>query len=174
MPLDPLPRAARAANALTLAGALPFVALALLIPFGPPLARQAGQFALGEQIAWWAGVALVLYAAAILSFLGGIRFGAATVEALRPGARRDIVLSVVPSLAAWGLAIVGMLGQCSGFTAITAVALALLALCFLAQWLWDRASVRADRLPDWFGPMRTRVTAIVAPTLVAAAILIVL
>ena len=167
-----LPRAARAANALTLAGALPFVALTVLLPLGAPLAKALDLPALGQQITFWVGILLVLYAAVILSFLGGIRFGVAVAVPLRPGARRDIIVSVLPSLAGWVLATVGALGLFSGFAAITAGALALLVACFLLQWAWDRRAATAGTVPEWFGRMRSRVTAIVAPTLAVAALVI--
>ena len=173
MPTD-LPRAARFANALTLFGAVPFVGLTLLIPFGAPLAEALGLFPLALQIGWWASVMLVLYAAVILSFLGGIRFGVAVAEPLRPGARGDVAWSVIPSLAGWVLAITGMLGQFSGFTVITAAALALFVACFLLQWVWDRRSVRSERVPLWFGRLRSRITLVVAPTLAAASLLLAL
>ena len=171
---DRPPRAARLARLLTLSGALPFVGLALLVPFGPPLAERLGLPALAQQIDWWAATLLVLYAAGILSFLGGIRFGAVVAEPLAPGARGAVALSVVPSLVGWVLAAVGMGGQFSGFTIVTAGALALFALGFLAQWGWDRQTVRAGRLPPWFGAMRSRITLIVVPTLLAAAVLVAL
>lgn len=169
-----LPRTARAANALTLAGALPFLALTALLPFGKPLADALELPALGQQIEFWAGIMLVLYAAVILSFLGGIRFGVAVAEPLRPGARRDVIVSVLPSLAAWGLAIVGGLGLFSGLTVVTGGALALFAACFLLQWAWDRRAASAGTVPEWFGRMRSRITAIVAPTLAVAAVLVTL
>ena len=59
-------------------------------------------------------------------------------------------------------------GLFTGFDIVATIALVALAACFLAQWLWDR---RAAGAPAWFGPMRTRVTMIVVPTLLVAALL---
>jgi hypothetical protein len=69
------------------AGVLPFAALALVVLFAdgawPELARRA----------------FLAYGAVILSFLGGIRWGAAArTSPARPG---EFVLAVVPSLWAW-------------------------------------------------------------------------
>ena len=165
---------ARTANALTLFGAVPFVGLAALALFGDAAARAFGLPALALQLGWWATLSLALYAAAILSFLGGIRFGLAVGSAADGGhgprrARRDLAISVLPSLAAWVLSIVACLGLFSGFTFVTGIALALAAACVLAQWAWDRRAARHGLAPAWFGPMRSRITAIVVPVLLVGA-----
>ena len=163
-PPPPAPNMAPVANALTLAGALPFIALTAMIPLARPLGEWLGNYALAVQLGWVCGLALVVYAGVILSFLGGIRFGFAVLQ----GRPLPLALSVLPSLAGALLALVGWVGLFTGFETVAAIALAALALCFLAQWLWDRGAAGA---PSWFGPMRTRVTLIVVPTLLVAALL---
>lgn len=69
---------------LGFAGAIPFAAMTGWIAFGAP-----------EQLER----AFVYYSAMILSFLGGIRWGAAATQSINQ--RRDYALSVIPSLAAW-------------------------------------------------------------------------
>ena len=75
------------------AGLIPFVVLALSAPFLPAAHRAGALFALGA------------YGAVILSFLGGVRWGVAIAAAPtdRDGTTLAgaLVLSVVPSLAAW-------------------------------------------------------------------------
>ena len=169
----PLANVRSAAWGLTLSGIIPFVGLALLAAFGRHVADWIGQPALGLQLGWWAALALALYAAVILSFLGGIRFGMGVAASADGGygpawARRDLAISVLPSLAGWALAIAATLGLFSGFTIIAAGALAGLAFCIVLQWLWDRAAAGGPA-PHWFGPLRTGVTLIVVPALLLGA-----
>lgn len=65
-------------------GAIPFLAMALNVFAGGPLAAD---FALKV---------FLFYSAAILSFLGGIRWG--SVTRLEEGLGRELVISVIPSL----------------------------------------------------------------------------
>ena len=148
---------ARAANALTLAGAIPFVALMLL--------TLGDGYSLRVDIST---VFLMLYASAILSFLGGIRFGMEVREP-GPGAAANLAWSVVPSLLAWGLTGLTYLAVIGGNAGFVGWGFALFALCFVLQYLWDAASVRAGEAPKWYRPMRARITLVVVPTLVIAA-----
>jgi hypothetical protein len=83
------PPAARTAWLLGLAGLIPFAAASATRAAGPP------------ELAGPALLALLAYAAVILSFLGGVRWGA-ELSAERPSPA-VIALSVLPSLAAWTL-----------------------------------------------------------------------
>lgn len=149
---------ARAANALTLSGAIPFVVLTLLT-IGEPFVEPRVDVAT---------VLLLLYAAIILSFLGGIRFG---MEVRDPGAGAvaNLVWSVVPSLAGWVVLIVTYLGVVYQNMVVVGWAFALFAVLFTLQYAWDAASARAGEAPGWFRPMRRRITLIVVPTLLVAA-----
>ena len=112
-----------------------------LIPFlAPPLVGLAA-----PQFADVAGALLAIYAALILSFLGGARWGLA-VTASRPDPL-TISLAMLPTLA--GLALLaaprGHLGlQLGGLV----IALGL-------QWLWD---IRSKGLPAWYPRLRTLLT----------------
>ncbi len=77
-----------AAKYLGYGGVIPFAALALNQFAGGPLSS-----ALSEQ-------AFLYYSAAILSFLGGIRWG--SVTRLEQGLGRELLISVIPSL--WAVA----------------------------------------------------------------------
>lgn len=136
-----------AAAALGGAGAVPFAALALFsFPIWPPYHLTAA-------------LALQLYAAIILSFLGGVRWGAAMArngEALR---WPTLTPSVLPPLAAWG----GVLAP--NFAA----SLALLAAGYLGLLAYDVASARSGELPAWYAKLRTPLTVVALASLAAAA-----
>lgn len=98
----------RVALILGLAGLIPFVASALL-----SLSNDTSEFGLR---------ALTAYAAVILSFLGGVRWGVLLVESDRFDRFGPAIISVLPSLLAWlslllnavpmlGLLLVGLLAQ---------------------------------------------------------------
>lgn len=117
---------------LGLAGVVPFLALAGVFAFaeGP----EAGP----------ALLALVYFAAGVLGFLGGTRWG---FEAARPGPRPlNLLLSVLPMLAGWVLLL--------PLVSDTRVQLGGFIGAFLLQWLWD---LRSD-LPAWHVRLRTAAT----------------
>ncbi|NBC21650.1 MAG: DUF3429 family protein [Alphaproteobacteria bacterium] len=122
---------------LALAGLLPFFAGAFAIHgFAGDVARQAS-----------AKLVLILYAAVILSFLGGVRWGVEMT--VRPGSPRPLPLSlsVIGALAGWALAWQGALGGLHPWQFLV------LAGLFAAHWLWDlRASTD---LPAWYDGLRT-------------------
>lgn len=144
----------RLAWLLAALGVLPFVAatVALLSP--------------ATHIRIPAIAGMVTYAAVILSFLGGIEWGVALNDpyAGAPRAEKDrlrataLVLSVIPSLAGWGVLWLPspqwQLGS----------ALAL----FVAVWVGDLMLARRGLLPSWFVDLRTAITAAVVATLGAA------
>lgn len=129
-------------------GLIPFVApvLAALLgwspwPFGPS----------------WSIVQLS-YGAVILSFLGALHWGVAmTSQRLDDATQRFAYLwSVIPSLFAWvALLLAGSLGSL------------LLSLVFVLQWIMDRRLQAVAQLPDWFIPLRTRLTVGAVASLVA-------
>lgn len=100
---------------------------------------------------------LTLYAALILSFLGGARWGL-TVAASRPDPL-TVSLAMLPTLVALALLVLLTPTQaCLG-----------LAAALLLHWLWDIAS---SGLPAWYPRLRTILTAgAVAGLLAGAAIL---
>ncbi|MEO0466802.1 MAG: DUF3429 domain-containing protein [Pseudomonadota bacterium] len=137
--------------AITMAGLMPFFAAALAIwVFAGDPARQAG-----------AELALLAYAAVILSFLGGARWGveidSASFEPPRWGA---LSLSVLGSLVGWVVILIAVLGGLFPWLFLfMAAALAL-------QWLWDMLSRRA--LPAWYEGLRALATAGAVSSLVFA------
>lgn len=122
--------------ALTLAGLLPFVAAATAVGL------------LREDIAGRAAAELILlaYAAVILSFLGGVRWG---IEIARSAPPRWAVLglSVLGALAGWAMVLHAVLRGQSPW--LLAVAAGLLAL----HWAWDVFAAR--EAPAWYGGLRT-------------------
>ncbi len=145
-----------AAAALGLAGALPFVAGAALTwmserpwPLDAPVPI------------------LIAYGAVILSFLGGTIWGltsaAAAGDPLAVESGRLFIVSVVPSLVAWGALLLAPLP-----------ALVLLAMAFAAQLFVDRWVDRLGLVPPWWLRLRVLLSAIVIASLFAAAIAVAL
>jgi len=145
---DQLFRQRRLPLVLALLGFVPFAVLtgALFVP-DATLAQTAGL------------LVLKVYAAIILSFLGGIRWGIAVKAMDEDPDMSTFVLSVMPSLWAWAAFFVP--GP-SGFV--------MFAIGFAAMGLWDRALVARGGAPDWFGLLRIVLTWLVTPTMLVAAI----
>lgn len=146
----------RPAALLGIGGLLPFVAL------------SAGLWLLGRDLAGLAADALVAYAAVILSFMGGVHWGVATIYSAppaataptgAPGARssRLFLASVLPALAAWPAALLE-----------PPLAFAAFAASFLALLAFDISVVRTGLLPGWYGKLRILLTSIVVVCLVVA------
>lgn len=127
---------------LALAGLIPFAGCAIMVVVDAP------------AVVDWTG-ALMAYAAVILSFLGGARWG---VELARekpdPG---RLILSNVPALGAW-LALVMVDVPAS-------VRLGLLAAALALVWIWDRGSAE-----PWYRPLRTTATVGAVLSLILAAV----
>lgn len=132
-------------QALGFGGVLPFAAGALVTTVAPG-------FTLGVQ-------ATQLYAASILSFLGGVHWGLA----LRNPASRDFVVSVVPSLVAWTAAVAA---PHNGFPVLSA--------SFAALYVYDmirlRAPTKAGLIPHWYLPLRAPLTLAAAGCCLVAAL----
>ena len=137
----------RAATALTVAGALPFIGLVVGMAVLPPPTNLTASF--------W----LMVYATVILSFLGGIRWGLAIAGSAANAS--TLGLSVLPALAGWVIVPYAILVQ----QAPGAEWFAVYALLFAVQACWDRSS---DDVPPWFKPVRLTVSGIVIASLLAA------
>ena len=138
---------------LTLAGGIPFVGLA--IAMAAFKAGNPGEYA-------WSAAGLLLYAAIILSFLGGIRWGTAMGS---DGARASAVaLSVLPALAGWVMALVGVFSDHSGLIFLGFAGL------FGLQFFWDWRAVSSHHLPYWFRIERVIGTSAALIGLIIAAI----
>lgn len=129
----PIPRDALA---LGLLGLVPF--------YGSALAAFAA-----TPVHTIAVVSFAIYAATILSFLGGVRWGLALTQSPPPASA--FALSVIPSIVGW----------------VTAAAMALeparvgaatvFAIAFLGQFLWDRSATSAGA-PAWYPRLRLILT----------------
>ncbi|MFM8375261.1 MAG: DUF3429 domain-containing protein [Phenylobacterium sp.] len=127
-----------------LAGLIPFLGL-------PALAFAAPALGAGSDRA------LALYAAVILSFLGGARWGRAVAEAAPDP--RTIALAMAPSVAAWGLVLLPE--RHSG------PALGGLAAALVLHLVWD---LRSAGLPAWYPRLRLILTAGAVAGLAAGAL----
>ncbi len=116
--------------ALALAGLIPFGGCAILVAQG------------GAQADAWLG-ALIAYAAVILSFLGGARWGASLASGSPDPA--TLVLSNLPALVAWAALLPLEMPSPTRLTILSA-GLAMM-------WLWDRR-----RPPNWYPALRTVAT----------------
>jgi hypothetical protein len=147
-PTDPK----RVATVLTYAGALPFVACAVILLFGP--AMGLGGF---RQ---FASQAITTYAAIIVSFLGGIQWGVAlSSHEQQPQTAKSLwLLSVVPSLLAWA-----MLFLPNGSSRI-------IVAVFLVGFVWviDALLHLQQVIPTWFFRLRSVVSAVVMVSLILA------
>jgi len=133
-----------AALALGLAGALPFWFAAVCFLAGGLLSPVQ---ALSMAIA---------YGAVILSFLGGIRWGAALGPIDEARRRREFTFSVIPSLAGF-----------AAFFVPPHLGLSILVSGLLLQALWDVTSTDQGLLPRWFGRLRIILTLAATAPLVA-------
>jgi len=141
------------AIALSLAGLLPFFGLTALL-FAPPPPTAATSLALA---------ALIGYGAVILSFLGGIRWGATLGERNRSAQALALSVSVIPALVGWS-AILLLSARGQAFAPLS-----LLIAGFATQGLWDLVGARSGALPQWFARLRLPLTLAVITCLVAAA-----
>ncbi|KQT44549.1 hypothetical protein ASG43_14580 [Aureimonas sp. Leaf454] len=102
--------------------------------------------------------AVSAYAAVILSFLGGIRWGAALNETGRQSPV-TVALSVLPSIAAWVMVLIPAPWNFVGF-----------ALAFIVQGVWDVTAIRDGRIrTPWFARVRLVLTIVVGACMVALA-----
>lgn len=142
----------RIAWLLAIAGSIPFAMATVAL------------FAGDSHIRIPAIAALVTVSAILLSYLGGIEGGLALRE--ESGNERTravaIALSILPSLAAWGLLWLPSPQWQLGSS---------LAL-FVAVWANDLWLARQGLIPSWFVDLRTGVTALVSALLVVALFLL--
>jgi hypothetical protein len=118
-----------------------------LIPF---VGLAAAAFIDPETALFWDG-AMVAYGAAILSFIGALHWGfAITIGELTDRQRNASLLwSVVPCLLAWVALLIPPLA-----------ASALLVAAFLLHYWQDWRFTRVARLPEWYLPLRLRLTVV--------------
>ena len=104
---------------------------------------------------------LLAYGAVILSFLGGIHWGAAMTRSISQTDygidSRRLGISVVPSLVGWTSLLID-----------ARYGLAVLALGFAANLLLDIRSTRQGLAPPWYRRLRQPLTMIVVVALIVA------
>lgn len=135
-------------------GLLPFAGLAAAswLPLDPAPAR-------------WVGLALIAYAAVILSFLGAVHWGLAllTPQLDKAGTWQALGWGVLPSLLGWLALLLAVAGIPTWLVLL--ILIADLALC----WLMDRALwTLYPQAPGWYPPLRGRLTAVAVLSLTLA------
>lgn len=128
------PRIPTVALTLGLAGLIPFVGAALLS-------------LTGTRFADIATTALVAYGAVILSFLGGVRWGAVLHDPPALAKFGPLTWSILPSLLAW---VALLLPPSPSIT--------LLLAGLVGQYLLDRKGTHTNQLPAWYLRLRTLLT----------------
>ncbi|MEO1198041.1 MAG: DUF3429 domain-containing protein [Pseudomonadota bacterium] len=133
-PNEPMPTAALI---LGPAGLIPFFATAIAAWFAPEVVQRLRAADSG-----------MLYAAIILSFLGGIRWGLAMSPDFAVDRNRQIAISVLPSIAGWVALLLP--SAMAGFVLIGG---------FMVMLFSDIGLVRRGRLPRWFESLRIYLSA---------------
>mmetsp|Transcript_8196 Transcript_8196/g.14180 ORF Transcript_8196/g.14180 Transcript_8196/m.14180 type:complete len:240 (-) Transcript_8196:52-771(-) len=136
--------------AIGLSGLLPFVGL---IP--PVAAHLPLPDIIGAQPAFWQ----VSYGATILSFLGGVHWGACLAGGHASSTSR-FLWSVCPSLLAWPAVALSTVPACGTLAASLVLALGV-----------DQSYARVGLLPSWYSALRWPLTAVAASSLLATAAL---
>lgn len=140
MNATPPPFLPRAAVRLGFLGLVPLAVSALV------------SLSLHESTARLGVVSFSIYAAALLSFLGGVRCGFELMRA--PGAPNALrlIFSALPSLFGWALALFvvivpNVLGASSAFAGL-----------FAGQYVWDHKSAADAGAPEWYPLLRRVLT----------------
>jgi hypothetical protein len=137
---DPPPFLPRAALRLGFLGLAP-LAISALISLSPHSATAH----LGE-------LSFAVYAAVLLSFLGGVRCGFELMRAPQAPSGLRLLFSALPALAGWALAmfvlyVPGMLGVSAIYAGL-----------FAAQYVWDHRSAADAGAPEWYPLLRRVLT----------------
>lgn len=135
---------------LGVAGLLPFAGLAAIA-----LLQGEGPFGIGSG---QARLALAVYGAVILSFLGGVRWGIVMGFEEQERAARDYVLAVLPALIGWGALALPRPSD-----------LYVLAFAHVLLALLDYGLACRTVAPEWYGRLRMALGAAAALALVIAA-----
>lgn len=133
-------------------GVIPFAATAMLVATTWP--SQTGHDALQAQI---------VYGAIVLSFLGGVRWGAVMAQfgdmATRPPHAMGpaLIRSILPPVAGWLCVLVPPAG-----------ALAAMSLVYLGQYLGDVSAAKEGTLTQWYSALRGPLTLLAVGSLMAS------
>ena len=145
-PTPPSPPGARAGAMLGFAGLIPFFVGAAALWAGPQRVGPA-VFSIPSL--------MLVYAATVASFLGGVRWGAEMARPQGPSAR-NLALSVTPQLAAWALAAAPGLPFAMRFDGLAAL--------LIIQGLAD---MTAKDFPTWYRALRGPLTVGAAASMAA-------
>lgn len=97
-------------------------------------------------------IAFSLYAAVLLSFLGGVRCGFEIMRAPNAPNGLRLLFSALPALAGWTLATLVV------YVTLVLGAAAIFAGLFAAQAIWDYRSARDAGAPAWYPVLRQVLT----------------
>jgi len=97
-------------------------------------------------------IAFALYAAILLSFLGGVRCGFELMREPRDPNPLRLLFSALPALAGWALTVFVV------YFTIALGAAAAFAGLFAVQYMWDQTSARDAGAPVWYPPLRQVLT----------------
>lgn len=131
-----------------------WLGLAGLIPFYASVALEAA--APKPHLVSVGLTSFAIYAAVILSFLGGARWGLELARAPQAPSTTRLVFSVLPSIAGWVLAMTVVLRGLSGLG--TAGLAGGFAALFAAQYVWDRSAPAVSAAPAWYPRLRQILT----------------
>lgn len=141
--------APRLALWLALSGLVPYLIVAAWLPFADRL--------LGDDLI----VALIKYAAVVLGFLGGVRWGAELARAPDAPNLKRLMFGGLITVPAW----IALL-----MTDQPLWSIGILVLLGFAQLNWDLASARVGLLPGWTYRMRIALTLIATACMGVAAL----
>jgi hypothetical protein len=123
-----------------------------LIPFWAPVAVSLWALYGGiEDVMVVAGLVYTAYAALILSFLGGVRWGAEIVRNPDKPDGAVLAISILPSLQALIAAITHFVGQ-------PVLAWFIIGVGLWAQFHWDQVGSETRALPPWYKSLRLILT----------------
>ena len=105
-----------------------------------------------EATARLGAIAFSLYAAVLLSFLGGVRCGFELMRAPQAPNAWRLMFSALPGLAGWVLAVFVV------YVTPALGAAAIFAGLFAAQSVWDYRSARDAAAPEWYPLLRQVLT----------------
>jgi hypothetical protein len=124
-------------SVVALSGLAPYLCIAAVLPFvSAPLANQLVSI-------------LIAYAAAVLSFLGGVRWGAELTRAPDDPSAFRLAAAAIPSCVSW--VVILLMDD-------AAVAVVVLWIAGAAHLVWDIAAARAGLLPRWNSGLRVVLT----------------
>jgi hypothetical protein len=123
-----------------------------------PFVVLAAVAVVGGDYAGFCSYALIAYGTVILSFVGAVHWGIALTRTDLGEQRRNAtwIWSVVPALLAWLALLV-----------TPVIAVFVLVLGFVAQYLQDRRFSPQFSLPTWYLPLRLRLTSVACACLAA-------